>query len=185
MVAVVDMTGKVCGYWTVLERSGTAKNRMATWLCMCRCGATEVIAGADLRAGNRVSCRACKVARAKVAAKMRVSAQDMAERRAQKWERQRKCSRESARRRRARIREERIAAGDHIGEPCKLIDLTGMRIGEWTVLSRTVLRRHWYWLCRCSCGTEREVCGTSLRERSSTRCRECATALKRRSAIHA
>jgi len=37
-------------------------------------------------------------------------------------------------------------------------DLTGQRFGKWTVIGFAEMRkRHSYWLCRCDCGTEREI----------------------------
>lgn len=46
-----------------------------------------------------------------------------------------------------------------------MIDLTGMRMGAWTVLRRagTSPYNQAIWTCRCDCGTERAVAGQSLR----------------------
>ena len=50
-------------------------------------------------------------------------------------------------------------------------DLTGQRFGNWLVLSFARRRIHaTYWLCRCRCGTLREVSGTHLRRRKTTSC---------------
>lgn len=53
-----------------------------------------------------------------------------------------------------------------------LIDLTGQQFGDWTVLSRGNKANdgHIKWLCRCSCGTEREVVGKDLKSGRSTNC---------------
>lgn len=48
----------------------------------------------------------------------------------------------------------------------KKFDLTGQAFGEWTVLKSV----RGGWLCRCSCGIEREVRGISLRQGLSTNC---------------
>ena len=54
-----------------------------------------------------------------------------------------------------------------------LVDLTGNIVGRWTVIK--LVRReaggkaHW-WLCRCTCGQERAVRGSSLRAGRSTSC---------------
>ena len=45
-----------------------------------------------------------------------------------------------------------------------------MRFGHWTVLKYTGNMR---WLCRCDCGTEREVLSKNLRDGRSTACGEC------------
>lgn len=52
------------------------------------------------------------------------------------------------------------------------IDLTGQRIGAWTVIAYVgnvgqVLSS---WLCRCDCGTERHVAGQSLRNKLTNSC---------------
>lgn len=53
----------------------------------------------------------------------------------------------------------------------KLIDLTGQRFGRWTVLQKAESRnKHVYWLCKCDCGTIKEVKGASLREGKSQSC---------------
>lgn len=48
----------------------------------------------------------------------------------------------------------------------------GQSFGRWTVLSRVDNDRRTSarWLCRCSCGTERAVCGHSLRQGISKSC---------------
>jgi hypothetical protein len=61
-----------------------------------------------------------------------------------------------------------------------LVDLTGMRVGEWTVLEAAGLQRfkrarpQRLWRCRCTCGAEVEVRGQALRNATSTRCRACS-----------
>lgn len=53
------------------------------------------------------------------------------------------------------------------------IDLTGQRFGKWTVLYRTEKRNSGgiiYWHCRCDCGREKDVLGTSLRQKRSLSC---------------
>jgi len=47
------------------------------------------------------------------------------------------------------------------------IDLTGQTFGRWTVLE---FKGQAKWLCRCSCGTEKVVGGSSLRRGNSTSC---------------
>lgn len=55
-------------------------------------------------------------------------------------------------------------------------DLTGQHFGEWTVLSYTRTQRYGakgyirFWLCHCSCGTEREVRGPDIVHGNSTSC---------------
>lgn len=51
-----------------------------------------------------------------------------------------------------------------------LIDLTGMRFGTWKVLYRVKAASPPMWMCRCVCGTTREVSGGNLRYGLSTNC---------------
>lgn len=54
-----------------------------------------------------------------------------------------------------------------------LIDLTGQTFGRWTVIEcRTAGGRNggYLWLCRCDCGTEREVRQDALRQQKSKSC---------------
>lgn len=51
------------------------------------------------------------------------------------------------------------------------IDLTGKKIGKWTVIKQQGKKNNQlYWLCKCDCGTERLVNGNSLRNNKSTNC---------------
>lgn len=55
-----------------------------------------------------------------------------------------------------------------------MIDMTGKRVNRWLVLSQGATRtRAAYWLCRCDCGTEKEVSGATLRQGKSHGCRRC------------
>lgn len=63
----------------------------------------------------------------------------------------------------------------------KVIDLTGQKFGYWEVLERAENSKGGQarWLCRCICGKEKVVCGSSLRNGSSTNC-GCVKAQKSR-----
>lgn len=54
----------------------------------------------------------------------------------------------------------------------KVVDLTGARFGRWTVLERSGSNSSGQatWLCKCDCGTQRVVDGSSLRAGKSTGC---------------
>lgn len=54
----------------------------------------------------------------------------------------------------------------------KLIDLTGKKIGRWTVLKRAENDKHKHpmWSCRCDCGNESVISGNSLRVGNSKSC---------------
>ena len=54
-----------------------------------------------------------------------------------------------------------------------IIDLTGKKIGEWTVLKQSDKKdKHGiYWTCQCSCGLIKDICGTDLRQGKTTKCK--------------
>lgn len=55
---------------------------------------------------------------------------------------------------------------------------TGRQYGKWTVIGDGPIwngtHRHPKWLCRCECGTEREIAANSLRYDTSRGCTACA-----------
>lgn len=58
----------------------------------------------------------------------------------------------------------------------KAIDLTGKRFGKWTVIERNYEATRpglTMWVCRCDCGTERNVAASSLLNGTSKQCNEC------------
>ena len=53
----------------------------------------------------------------------------------------------------------------------------GKKYGQWELIGISHQRldsRNAYYYVRCSCGTETAVCGSGLRNGTSTRCRKCA-----------
>lgn len=59
----------------------------------------------------------------------------------------------------------------------KRLDLTGQRFGRWLVLSYAGGSK---WACRCDCGTEKAVHGSSLRRGISNGCIKCHPAIGNR-----
>ena len=60
-----------------------------------------------------------------------------------------------------------------MGDTLKI--LTGEKFGKWSVIERAPNKgRAVMWRCRCDCGTEKIVHGTSLKSGTSTMCRSCA-----------
>jgi hypothetical protein len=53
---IIDMSGKICGNWTVLSFGGLSKHGMALWLCRCKCGRERKVNGTNLRAGRSTGC---------------------------------------------------------------------------------------------------------------------------------
>ena len=54
----------------------------------------------------------------------------------------------------------------------KKLNLIGKNFGNWTVIERDykIDKKRTYWICKCSCGAERSVAGTSLTKGISTSC---------------
>jgi len=60
----------------------------------------------------------------------------------------------------------------------KLINLVGKKFGRLTVISKAGIKyKRRVWVCRCDCGTEKEIVGVNLRKGNTTSCgcfqREC------------
>lgn len=55
MAKLIDETGNVYGYLTVLER-GPNNGTRATWVCKCKCGNIVTVIGKNLRNGTTKSC---------------------------------------------------------------------------------------------------------------------------------
>ena len=58
----------------------------------------------------------------------------------------------------------------------RLIDITGLRFGKWTVFDRDsskLDRDIAYWHCVCDCGKNSSVNGSMLRTGKTTQCRDC------------
>lgn len=53
---LIDMNGRKVGLWTVGEQAGNAPGGGAMWRCVCECGTSAAVLGADLRAGKSLSC---------------------------------------------------------------------------------------------------------------------------------
>ena len=47
MGKLIDETGNIYGYWTVLK--SVKKDNKTFWLCECECGTQRLISGGDLR----------------------------------------------------------------------------------------------------------------------------------------
>lgn len=53
----IDLTGRVFGRWTVHEYVGGSPQ--GKWRCVCACGNSREVAGANLRSGHSTSCGSC------------------------------------------------------------------------------------------------------------------------------
>jgi hypothetical protein len=64
----------------------------------------------------------------------------------------------------------------------KLVDLTGEKFGDWTVICQD-FNLIGNWICVCVCGEEKSVQGSSLKDKKTTRCRDCYYISKRKNLI--
>lgn len=53
---LIDMTGQVCGDWTVLRRDDGVHANGAHWICRCKCGTIRPVMGVYLRSGKSTGC---------------------------------------------------------------------------------------------------------------------------------
>jgi hypothetical protein len=60
MSRVIDLTGKVFGKWTVLQRDNNYSNGGSRWEVECTCGMVKTVHGGSLRTGGSKGCRSCK-----------------------------------------------------------------------------------------------------------------------------
>ena len=66
-----------------------------------------------------------------------------------------------------------LSGKQHTNLDNQTIDITGKTFGKWTVLYKTDKRNAGgviYWHCKCECGNEKDVLGTSLRSGRSLSC---------------
>lgn len=57
---LIDLTGKVFGKLTVLQRDTVHKYRKVKWICQCECGTIVSVFSSDLRSGKTKSCGCSK-----------------------------------------------------------------------------------------------------------------------------
>lgn len=61
------------------------------------------------------------------------------------------------------------------------LDLKGLKFGFWKVLRRTKNRHNKsMWICRCRCGKEKAISGSSLKSGTTTKCGSCNISINRR-----
>lgn len=55
---LIDLTGKIFGYWVVLEKINkqNSDGKHPYWRCKCKCGNIREVAGGALKSGNSKSC---------------------------------------------------------------------------------------------------------------------------------
>ena len=56
--AAINLEGKTIGAWMVSCR-GPNHNGAVTWICLCECGASGIVAAGNLLRGQSTRCRSC------------------------------------------------------------------------------------------------------------------------------
>lgn len=158
-------TGDTFGEWTVIEDHGTKM------LCKCSCGVVREVSKYDLINGRSKSC-----------GHLTNTAIDLVGKKFGRWsvleykgKRQWLC--------RCDCGFEKVLDGGKLRngytKSCKrcarLNDLSGMQLGDWSVLKYLGDRKY---LCRCSCGVERVIAAGDLKSGHSTSCGHATTGFK-------
>jgi len=182
---VIDLTGKVFGEWTVIERAANSKSRSTRSRCRCSCGAVKTVKGYTLRNGTSQRCRRC----ASVNKVVDLTGKVFGEWRSR--EGQSVLALQVLLRRTAKIEGQSLKRGDATRcATCqrdgrnsnRLIDLRNRSFGEWKVLDEPPTKEKGgkpRWRCRCSCGTIKLVNAANLRNGASSRCAKCSRKLQR------
>lgn len=81
----------------------------------------------------------------------------------------------------ARLRSKKWSQEDAVSKPATTPeDLSGMTFGSWVVIESLGGR---YWMCRCGCGTEKQVHANNLKSGRSKSCQSCGVR-KTRERLH-
>ena len=172
-MALKNEIGNVYGILTVLSREENDKNGKARWLCQCECGKQIVVHGTALRCGNTTSC-GCRRLSAETAELGKRYGSLIVEAFVGRTDTKKilwKCKCDCGNYTEVTTGHLHSGViktcGKHHGGK-NLVDETGNRYGKLLVLSRATAPTHLnstsaFWLCRCDCGNETVVNGTSLR----------------------
>jgi len=170
MSKIIDLTGKIFGYLTVVEEAGRNNQSGVTWLCRCNCGNEVIIGGHSLIRGNTKSCGCYR--RITTINRMMDSVVDLSGQRfgkltviervkykgnRYKWLCRCSCGNETL------VETHGLTSGSTKSCGClrytpssKIIDLTGKKFNKLTVIERSENNSNdgrIKWKCRCDCGT--------------------------------
>lgn len=154
-----DLTGKTFGEWLVLYYVGNGR-----YHCRCSCGVEKDILRSSLIHGESTSCGHTRL-------KRDLTGQTFGELTALRhlgygiWECQCSCG-NIIQVRGFDLEHHNITSCGH--NKTKIKDMIGKKYGEWTVLGLSDKKR--YLICRCECGTVKDVAAYSLISGKSTNC---------------
>jgi len=168
MPAPLDLTGKVFGRLTAVSLDMSGIRRGRRWLCQCECGNQTSIASISLTFGHTRSCGCLRAEYADLTGHRFgdwiVLRRDPERHRHVRWLCRCACG------------TERVIFGFSLlaGKATRCTrkqNLIGWRFGKWTVLALGKKKGHTqHWLCKCDCGTERDVVCSSLNTGLSASC---------------
>lgn len=154
-----DLTGQTIGEWLVLKSAGMDANKNKYYLCRCSCGVERKVSASGLLSGRTKSCGHVKNKFIDLTGKQfgewTVESYSHSSNRTTYWNCRCSCG-VHAEIGSQSLRKGRTKSCGHIVRE----DLTEQQFGEWTVISMNALNSNLgtqECLCRCSCGTVRNV----------------------------
>lgn len=172
MGKLIDLTGQRFGKLTVLNKL-PFRNKKTYWKCQCDCGKIKEVRGDHLRGGYIKSCGDCeKDLTNKTFGLLQVIKKGKKDYYGHQFY---ICKCECGNiievngdhLRRGFTKSCGCLRGVHEGQKFNLV---GKTFGLWTVLSLKTVKNHSYWKCKCRCGTERIIRGSSLVQGQSNSC---------------
>lgn len=169
-----DLTNQRFGKLTALYISGRSKNKTLIWHCVCDCGNETDVFSTNLRSGKTTSCGCFqkeKVSKDITGEKFGyltvLNQEGRTKERKIKWKCQCNCGNIII------VDGDKLRNGNTKSCGClqkerasqsKLIDLTNRRFGNLKVIKRSGSTNdgHALWLCKCDCGSFKEISGKSL-----------------------
>lgn len=188
MSKFIDLTGQRFGRWTVIEIGSDYVSPRGSvihrWSCKCDCGNNGLVDGSSLINGKSKSCGCIKkekrahnfinLAGQRFGRLVAIETNGKNKNGGTFWKCKCDCGNEV------------IVASGHLRskhtQSCgclqkdtmldKIIDLTGFSFGRWTVIERVENDEYGkrLWLCRCDCGVEKIIHGTSLKNGDTKSC---------------
>lgn len=174
MNQIIDLTGRIFGFWTILKREGfvlsSQGRRYTTWLCRCDKGHQQVLTRADLYRNNPRSCNKCNDLTGLIFSKLTVIGRvGVNKHNGSLWECLCECGKHV------------IASKNHLKNKhvqscgCRrldYIDLSGRVYGRLTVIERYNEKGDGevQYLCRCNCGTEKIIKANNLMKGNTKSC---------------
>lgn len=175
MSKIIDLKGIRFGKLLVTERVENNKAGNAMWKCLCDCGNTCTYAGARLRSGHNKSCGCLKNTPRYIDeigntyGKLRVISFSHTDKKDSFWNCKCECGNNTV------CKGTELRSGNVKSCGClkehRYIDEIGNIYGRLTVLKLSHTdKQNAFWNCKCECGNEKIINGTSLRSGATQSC---------------